>query len=122
TTPPPPTQPLSPSASAPRTGPATTLAALLSDPAPPVEALRRVKEWAKPAMQGYADDLPREVAGVIYFAAIHAALARAGERITHLTDASLRKGARWALRRPWLDPECAGVFREALAHLGSGTG
>jgi hypothetical protein len=98
--------------------PGTTLAALLSDPAPPVEALRRVKEWAKPAMQGCADDLPREVAGVIYFAAIHAALARAGgERITRLPDGTLRKGARWSLRRPWLDPLLVAVFREGLSHL-----
>ena len=99
---------------------AATLAALLSDPSPQVEALRRVKDWAKPAMQGYSDDLPREVAGVIYFAAIHAALARGGERITHLPDGSLRKGARWALRRPWLDPVCAAVLRDGLAHLDSG--
>jgi hypothetical protein len=101
--------------------PATTFAALLSDPSPHVEALRRVKEWAKPAMQGYADDLPREVAGVIYFAAIHAALARAGQRITHLPDGTLRKGAKWALRRPWLDPVTEAVLREGLAHLSAGT-
>jgi len=101
---------------------AATLAALLSDPSPPIDALRRVKEWAKPAMQDYADDLPREVAGVIYFAAIHAALARGGgERITHLPDGTLRKGARWALRRPWLDPVCATVLREGLAHLAAGS-
>lgn len=106
---------------APRARPPTTLAALLSDPAPPVEALRRVKEWAKPAMQGYTDDLPREVAGVIYFAAIHAALARAGQRITHLPDGTLRKGAKWALRRPWLDPLTVAVLREGSAHLVPGT-
>jgi hypothetical protein len=103
---------------APRRG--STLAALLSDPSPQIEALRRAKEWAKPAMHGHADDLPREVAGVIYFAAIHAALSRGGERITHLTDGALRKGARWALRRPWLDPLCAAVFGEGLAHLEAG--
>src|SRR5688572_27287258 len=39
---------------------------LLRDAPPSVEALIRVKEWAKPFMSRDDGDVPREVAGVLY--------------------------------------------------------
>src|SRR5687768_10590892 len=55
---------------------------LLRDPTPSVEALRQVKEWAKPFMSRDDGDVPREVAGVLYFAAIFAARLRLDRRIS----------------------------------------
>jgi hypothetical protein len=60
-------------------------------------------------------DLPREVAGVLYFAAILATRLRLGERISEIPDERLRQAARWALQMPWLDEGLAGLFREGLA-------
>jgi hypothetical protein len=102
-------------------GPAT-FGSVLTHPSPPVDLLRRVKEWAKVGMPWKGEDaeVPREVCGVLYFAANAAAVARLGERIGALGDGTLANGARWALTRPWLDQRLTSVFREALAALGTG--
>src|SRR5688572_25842910 len=53
---------------------------LMTHPSPPQLLLRRVKEWAKRGMEQHEGDdafpVPREVAGVLYYAAIAVALAR----------------------------------------------
>ena len=116
-----------PGFAAPSVEPLTHRQLLLEQPRPSADALRRVKDWAKPMMAGgvgsAADrdgDVPREVAGVLYFAAILAARLRAAERISDLTDDRLRDAARWALQLPWLDPAAAHLFRDGLALLGPG--
>ena len=82
---------------------------------PPAAALRRVKDWAKPFMSCDDGDVPPEVAGVLYFAAILAARVRLGLRISELPDARLGEGARWALGLVWLDAAAVPLFRAALA-------
>jgi hypothetical protein len=99
-----------------RVGPAT-VGELLAHAAPSLELLRQVKDWARPAMTRDDPELPRQAAGVLYFAAIVAARARAGEWITDLPYEHVRQGARWALGRPWLGEPMAGLFRESLAAL-----
>jgi len=90
---------------------------LMRDTDPPAEQLRRVKDWAKPFMSRDDGEVPREVAGVLYFAAILAARLRR-QRISGLPDDRLRQAALWALRLPWLDPGLAVVFQGAAALLG----
>ena len=90
---------------------------LLRQANPAVADLRRLKQWAKPRMTGPDDDMPREVAGVLYFAAILAARLRLGERISEIADERLRQAARWALQLSWLNAEMAALFRAGLELL-----
>lgn len=93
-----------------------TYGELLAVPAPPIAVLRRVKDWAKPMMSRDDGELPREVAGVLYFAAVAAARVRGAGPISDLPDERLRKGATWALRLPWFeDSGLVVLFHEAVA-------
>jgi hypothetical protein len=78
---------------------------LLDHPTPPRELLLMTKAFAKPADEGGAPALPPEVASVLYFAAIAAALLRLGERITTLDDRAIANGLAWTLSRSWVGPE-----------------
>lgn len=82
--------------------PPENLGELLRCPDPPVELLRLGKEFAK-SSRANAGALPAEVATVLYFACIAAALLHAGARITELDDRALGQGMRWAAGRPYLD-------------------
>jgi hypothetical protein len=87
---------------------------LLVDPHPPMAALRRVKDWAKPMMSRDDGELPREVAGVLYFAAVAADRLRGSGSVSELPDERVRRGATWALRLPWLaEPMLTELFRAA---------
>jgi hypothetical protein len=95
-----------------------TMGELLVQLAPPAYWLIRVKEWAKPLMTSDDTRWPREVAGVLYFAAVAAGRLRCPhEHTSDLTDAKVRKGAEWALCLPWLDPALASLFKETLVKL-----
>ena len=72
---------------------------------------------------GYAPDmmrqhdaiLPREVAGVIYFAVVVTAHMRCpGVGISDLADEQLGKGAAWALKQSWLDSALNSMFQKYL--------
>src|SRR4051794_26091530 len=65
-----------------------TLRQLLLDDSPPMDALDRLKHFAKSATHSDDLGLPREVATVIYVAAIVAAR-RAGGSLSKLDDAAL---------------------------------
>ena len=93
---------------------------LLAHPNPPLALLVMTKAFAKTADAGDAP-LPGEVASVLYFAAIAAALVRAGERITALGDRAIADGTAWALRQPWLAAELRPLFAQAQDQLDRGT-
>lgn len=88
---------------------------LLFHPDPPVAPLLQVKECAKRMMSREGGELPREVAGVIYFAAVSAARLRGVQAVSELPDETLRRAAAWALRQPWLDASTTGLFKGMLA-------
>lgn len=90
---------------------------LLSHPHPPVELLKLAKNFAKACRISPRSPLPREVATVLYFASVAAALARCRCRITSLTDAALSDGFRWVLDQPWLDDRTRALVREGTACL-----
>ena len=75
------------------------------------------KQFGKDHREDPDSAVPPEVATVLYYGAILAALLRRGERITNLDDAKLCRGARWAVDQPWVDERTAALFREALSRL-----
>ncbi|MCY2950638.1 MAG: hypothetical protein NTU53_01515 [Planctomycetota bacterium] len=92
---------------------------LLHHPNPPIDLLRRTKDFAK---LNYADPhspLAPEICLLLYYGCIAAALLRLNQLITHLPDDDLRNGLNWTLRQPWLDQETRTLFHDALAHLRS---
>jgi hypothetical protein len=89
---------------------------LLAHPHPPVELLKITKEFAKACRLSPRGPLPREIASVLYFACIAAALVRCRRRITGLTNEALEEGLHWVLARPWLDASTRALVEEAL-HL-----
>ncbi|HEX3718876.1 MAG TPA: hypothetical protein VH595_12985 [Verrucomicrobiae bacterium] len=96
---------------------------LLLHPAPPVELLSLTKDFAKANMDHPESSLPKEVAAVLYYASISAALVRRGERISQLKDAELERGLRWAKDQPWVDKQIQQLLVQALNKMpGAGTG
>jgi len=98
--------------------PLNTFGDLLRHPHPPPAVLKLVKEFAKANRNNPQSTLPPEVATVVYFAAIVAALMRCGQRITALDDQGLREGLEWVLAQPWIDEFFRPPFREALTLIG----
>src|SRR5687768_14922488 len=93
---------------------------LLHHPNPPVELLVMVKDFGKASLDHPDSPLPREVAGVLYWSAIAAALVRTGQRITSLADAKLRDGFAWAAAFGWLDEAGRALLRQATQRLDAG--
>ncbi len=89
---------------------------LLAHPNPPVELLQVTKDFAKACRLSNRGALPHEIASVLYFASIAAALVRCRRRITGLPNDALADGLRWVLARPWLDAPTRTLIEESL-HL-----
>ena len=87
-----------------------SLGDLLQHPHPPLELLRFAKDFAKAHEQSPDDLLPAEMARMLYYAAIAAAWARCGRRITTLDDVQLRRAFDWALAQPWVDESTKELF------------
>lgn len=93
---------------------------LFQHPAPPVELLRLVKEFAKFNRDQPESLLPPEVASVLYYLSIAAALARWGERISALSDEELQRGFGWAMSQNWMDEPARELLGSASAKLPGG--
>jgi len=94
-----------------------SFADLFQHPQPPVELLRLVKDFAKAAHESSEGPLPPEIARVLYYASIAAALARLKTRITSLSDVQLREGFGWVQTRDWIDPATKELVNQALPCL-----
>jgi hypothetical protein len=92
----------------------TTFGDLLNDPVPSLALLEQTKQFAKSQMSRAALGMPTQVASVIYYACIAAAMVRLHKRITTLDDAALRTGLDWVCRLPWIDRSIEGLCRSAL--------
>lgn len=90
---------------------------LFAHPRPPLALLRLVKEFAKAAQAAPSGPLPPEVARVLYYASIAAALARWNERLTTLDDTALRRGFAWVREQPWVDAGTHALLAEAGMRL-----
>jgi hypothetical protein len=97
-----------------------TFGDLLNHPHPPASLLLLAKEFAKRCLYSPLSAIPHDVARVLYFACIAAALARAGRRISELGDEALTAGMRWAVGRRWINDGARAVLREGIAALAHG--
>ena len=90
---------------------------LLHHPQPPIELLLLVKRFAKQFLNDSKGAIPREVATILYYAAIVVAITRCKQRISDLEPAELDAGIYWALRQAWVDPATHALFEDGLREL-----
>lgn len=90
---------------------------LFQHPAPPLELLRLVKEFAKLNREQPESLLPSDVATVLYYLSIAAALVRWDDRISALTDDELRRGFAWTLSQGWIDEPAKELVNSASEML-----
>lgn len=100
--------------SASTTPPLTNYLDLLRHPRPPLDLLIITKDHAKLAHRDPRSALPPDVALLLYYGSIAAALLRHGRRISRLTDDELRGGFNWAVRQSWVDDETRSLFLKTL--------
>src|SRR3712207_756951 len=72
-----------------------TFGQLLHHPSPPVALLAAVKDFAKACRADPHAALPKEIAAVLYFAAIVVARRRCGLMVSRLSAEELRAGVEW---------------------------
>ena len=94
-----------------------SFADLFQHPNPPVELLKITKDFAKACRLSPNSPLPREIASVLYFASIAAALVRCRRRITGLSNDAIREGLHWVLARHWIDAPTSKLMKACLGVL-----
>ncbi len=90
---------------------------LLRHPNPPPRLLELVKDFAKANADHPENGLPKEIAAVLYYGCIAAALVRLKARISKLSDAELRRGLGWAVEQPWVDEETRQLLGRAVMEI-----
>jgi hypothetical protein len=95
---------------------------LLAHPNPPIELLKITKAFAKACRLSPHSPMPHEIASVLYFTSIAAALVRCRRRITGLSNEALAEGFRWVLSRSWLDTPTRTLTEEGLQFLNTQAG
>jgi hypothetical protein len=95
---------------------------LFHHPSPAKELLELVKDFAKTNLDHPESGLPTEIASVLYYTTIAAALVHLNERISKLSGADLQNGLRWAQEQTWLDEKTRGLLAEASNKLSTGEG
>ena len=92
-----------------------TLAVLFTDPNPPIEVLKAIKEWSRRSTRAPEPPLPGDIASLLYFAAIAAAHLRHNQWISKLDPSLLRQGIEMLLAKPWISEPFRGLFQEFIA-------
>lgn len=93
---------------------------LFHHPAPVVELLELVKDFAKANLDHPDSGVPGEVAAALYYTSIAAALVRLDTRITQLPDADLQRGLSRTLKQTWLDDKTRELLTRALDKISGG--
>jgi hypothetical protein len=99
--------------------PIQTFRDLFQHPSPPQELLVLAKDFAKSARVDPDNPLPPEVATVLYYSSIAAALLRHQSRITSMSDSEFIDGATWVQNQSWIDEETKSLMGEATAKASS---
>jgi hypothetical protein len=97
-----------------------SFADLFHHPAPLIELLELVKDFAKANMDHPESGLPDEIATMLYYTSIAAALVRLDARISQLPDADLLRGLRWTMEQAWLDEKTKELLAKALGKVSGG--
>ena len=97
-----------------------SFADLFHHPAPLIELLELVKDFAKANMDHPESGLPDEIATMLYYTSIAAALVRLDARISQLPDADLLRGLRWTMEQAWLDEKTKELLAKALEKISGG--
>ncbi|MBP7828442.1 MAG: hypothetical protein KA248_00850 [Kiritimatiellae bacterium] len=92
---------------------------LFQHPHPPVALLEAVKDFAKRAARSREAVLPRDVARMLYYLSIAAALVHCHKRITSLEAAELLRGLKWARGQEWLEDDMRGLLDAGIRELES---
>jgi hypothetical protein len=95
-----------------------SFADLFHHPAPPIELLESIKDFAKANLDHPESALPDEIATTLYYSSIATALVRLDKRITQLPDADLQRGLRWVMDQAWLDAPTRELLGKAVEKLG----
>src|SRR5271170_6854196 len=95
----------------------TSFQDLFLHPVPPIELLTLTKDFAKGNMDQPDSSLPNDVAAVLYYVSIAAALVRLHRRITQLRDPDLKRGLEWARGKAWVEPRLLQLLDEAVQKL-----
>jgi hypothetical protein len=90
---------------------------LFHHPAPVLELLELVKDFAKANVDQPESGLPGEIAAALYYTSIAAALVRLNVRITQLPDPALQAGLQQTLEQAWLDEPTKALLIQALAKV-----
>lgn len=91
-----------------------TFGQMLTSGEPPLEVLDMIRRFAKRARTQESAGIPKEIATVLYYAAIAAARLRHGASLSKLDDEALRGGLTWGLEQAWLTEPLRDLFTEAL--------
>ncbi len=84
-------------------GDVSSIGDLLASEQPPTPAVQLAIQHAKACVLRAQDDLPEEVARVLYFMLVWVGRYRCRSKVSSLPDTGLRDGLVWAADRPWLD-------------------
>lgn len=79
--------------------------------------VEQLKAEAKALRTEESSGVPKEVATVVYFCAIAAALVHYNKRITSLRDAKIVDAFDWCLKRSWMSPDLQSLLEQAKAKL-----
>ncbi|HEV8291073.1 MAG TPA: hypothetical protein VGP94_04095 [Tepidisphaeraceae bacterium] len=90
---------------------------LLEHANPPIDLLMAVKELSKRHRKDQRSNLPPEMALLLYYGSIAAAMVRCGQKISKLRDDDLRNGFTWAIKEQWVPEKVCELFRQALSKL-----
>jgi hypothetical protein len=91
-----------------------SFADLFQHPHPPLELLKLTKQFAKAHHNDPDTGLPAEIALMLYYTSIAAALVRCHKRISKLDNVALVEGFAWARDQKWVDEQTRGLFDEGL--------